>query len=120
MRKAAGGEIPAPFEYPSWLGRWPAAAGLFAFASLELVVADGNKPQNLAIATLVYSALTWLAMSLWGVEPWTERGEAFSVYFNLFSRLSPSNGAAGSCSCAHPCRACRRSSRCPGRSRSWP
>jgi predicted outer membrane lipoprotein len=87
--KAAGGDVPPPFEYPPWLGRWPAAVGLLAFASLELVVADGNKPQNLAIATLVYSALTWLAMALYGVESWTERGEAFSVYFNLFSRIAP-------------------------------
>jgi predicted outer membrane lipoprotein len=87
--KAAGGDIPPPFRYPDWLGRWPAAVGLFAFASLELVVADGNKPQNLAIATVVYSAMTWLAMSLYGVETWSQRGEAFSVYFNLFSRLSP-------------------------------
>ena len=28
-------------------------------------------------------------MALYGVEPWIERGEAFSVYYNLFSRLSP-------------------------------
>ena len=28
-------------------------------------------------------------MALYGVETWIERGEAFSVYFNLFSRISP-------------------------------
>ena len=28
-------------------------------------------------------------MSLYGVEAWIGRGEAFSVYFNLFSRISP-------------------------------
>ena len=28
-------------------------------------------------------------MALYGVEAWIDRGEAFSVYFNLFSRLSP-------------------------------
>ena len=28
-------------------------------------------------------------MALYGVEAWCDRGEAFSVYFNLFSRLSP-------------------------------
>ena len=27
-------------------------------------------------------------MALYGVERWCDRGEAFSVYFNLFSRLS--------------------------------
>jgi hypothetical protein len=81
--------LPAPLEYPPWLGRWPAAAGIFAFAALELVASNGDKPENLAIATLIYSALTFIAMALYGVKTWIERGEAFSVYFNLFSRLSP-------------------------------
>jgi hypothetical protein len=82
-------DLPAPLAYPRRLGRWPAVVGLFAFAVLELVASNGDKPENVAIATLVYSAATFIAMSLYGVETWIERGEAFSVYFNLFSRLSP-------------------------------
>ena len=34
------------------------------------------------------ASLTLAAMAVYGVEPWARRGEAFSVYFNLFSRLS--------------------------------
>jgi hypothetical protein len=30
-----------------------------------------------------------VAMALFGVEQWCDRGEAYSVYFNLFSRISP-------------------------------
>jgi hypothetical protein len=88
-RTVARTDLPAPLAYPRRLGRWPAAAGIFAFAVLELVASNGDKPENVAIATLVYSAATFIAMSLYGVETWIERGEAFSVYFNLFSRLSP-------------------------------
>jgi hypothetical protein len=88
-RGAARGELPAPLAYPRWLGHWPAAAGIFAFAAMELVASNGDRPEDLAIATLIYSALTFVAMALYGVETWTQRGEAFSVYFNLFSRLSP-------------------------------
>jgi hypothetical protein len=88
-QKLSRSDLPAPLQYPSWLGRWPAAIGLFAFTALELVAADGDKPESVAIAALVYSALTFIAMALYGVERWTCRGEAFSVYFNLFSRLSP-------------------------------
>ena len=84
-----GDELPAPLGYPAWLGRWPAAVGLFAFTALELVAADGDKPEPVAIAALVYTALTFIGMALYGVERWIERGEAFSVYFNMFSRLSP-------------------------------
>jgi hypothetical protein len=86
--KAARGDLPAPLAYPKRLGHWPAAAGIFAFAVLELVASNGDRPENLAIATLVYSALTFVAMALYGVETWISRGEAFSVYFNLFSRIS--------------------------------
>jgi hypothetical protein len=86
--KAARGDLPAPLAYPGRLGHWPAAAGVFAFAVMELVASNGDRPENLAIATLVYSALTFVAMALYGVETWISRGEAFSVYFNLFSRIS--------------------------------
>ena len=32
--------------------------------------------------------MTLAAQVVWGVETWTRRGEAFAVYFNLFSRIS--------------------------------
>jgi hypothetical protein len=88
-RTVSRSDLPAPLEYPERLGRWPAVAGLFLFTVLELVSADASKPQHLAIATLLYSGITFVGMALYGVEAWLARGEAFSVYFNLFSRVSP-------------------------------
>jgi hypothetical protein len=61
---------------------------VFAFGVLELVKSGGDQPDTVAIATLVYSAITFVAMALYGVEPWINRGEAYSVYFNLFARIS--------------------------------
>ena len=86
--RVARSGLPAPLTYPERLGHWPAAAGLFAFAILELVRSGGDQPDTVAIATLIYSAITFIAMALYGVEGWSARGEAFSVYFNLFSRIS--------------------------------
>jgi hypothetical protein len=86
--RVARSGLPAPLTYPERLGHWPAAAGLFAFAVLELVRSGGDQPDTVAIATLIYSAITFIAMALYGVEGWSARGEAFSVYFNLFSRIS--------------------------------
>jgi hypothetical protein len=86
--RVAGSQLPPPLEYPERLGRWPAAAGLVAFTLLELVSSASDDPRNIAIAALVYSGFTFLGMMLFGVEQWTSRGEAFSVYFNLFSRIS--------------------------------
>jgi hypothetical protein len=88
-QRLAPGGLPAPLRYPERLGHWPAAAGVFAFVCLELVKSEGDKPETIAIATLVYSAITFVAMALYGVEAWCERGEAYSVYYNLFSRISP-------------------------------
>ena len=86
---AARGPLPAPLRYPERLGVWPAVAGILAFATLELVMADGDRPETVAIATLVYSAVTFVGMALYGIEDWSRRGEAFGVYFNLFARISP-------------------------------
>jgi hypothetical protein len=55
---------------------------------MELVVSAGSEPRSLAIAALIYSAATWFAMSVYGIDRWLDRGEAFSVYFGLFARLS--------------------------------
>ncbi len=86
---------PPPLRYPERLGRWPAVIGIAAFAWFELVYAlsgfqaVGLTPHSVAIATLVYSGITFGGMALFGIDRWLERGEAFSVYFNMFSRIAP-------------------------------
>jgi len=87
--KVTGGQTPTPFSMPEKLGRWPALAPILLFAWMELVYLDGQLPERLAIATLIYSGYTLLAMAAFGVETWLERGEGFSIYFNFFSRISP-------------------------------
>ena len=93
--RLVGQSTAAPLAYPEWLGRWPAMIGIFGFLFLELIwgqsgfAAAGLQPRDLAIATLVYSAVTFAAMALFGVDRWHERGEAFSVYFGMFASLSP-------------------------------
>ncbi len=86
--RAAGEPLPAPFAYPERLGRWPAVVGIVAFGWLELAANGGDQPQTVATATLIYSVATWIGMALYGVDAWTSRGDAFSVYFNLFARIS--------------------------------
>jgi hypothetical protein len=88
-RVAGAGALPEPLAYPDRLGRWPAVIGLLAFPWVELVYAGRGDPSQLAIMALAYAATQLVGMSLYGVEPWERRGDAFAVYFNLFSRLSP-------------------------------
>jgi hypothetical protein len=77
-----------PFTYPERLGRWPAAALLFAFAAMELAYTDPSDPRMLALAIAIYSWITWVGMAAFGRDTWLPNGEAFTVYFGLLSRLS--------------------------------
>jgi len=77
-----------PFSYPAWLGRWPVVAGLIGFGWLELIYHDHDNPSLLASLSLAYFALMLLGMALFGIEEWSERGDAFGGYFGLFARLS--------------------------------
>ena len=93
FRQVAGQSAPAALAYPERLGHWPAVIGLFGFVWLELVygatgLTGGIDPEAIAVAALVYSAITLIAMALFGIDVWLERGETFSVYFRMFSTLS--------------------------------
>jgi hypothetical protein len=89
VRRLGGDAVPEPLPYPERLGRWPAVVGIFCFAWLELVYTDKDDPRKLAVLAILYAVAQLVAMSLYGAERWSQRGDAFSVYFNLFSRLSP-------------------------------
>jgi hypothetical protein len=75
--------------YPSRLGYWPAAIGLFAFAWVELAYPGRSDPSTLATMMLAYAAFQIAAMGVFGIDGWSARGDAFAVYFDLFGRLSP-------------------------------
>jgi hypothetical protein len=100
LRRLTGRSIAEPVEYPEWLGRWPAVAGLVAFAWLELsygvrglpdegIEIPGVTPETVALATVFYSLYTFVGMAVFGVEVWLRRGETFSVYFSMFAGLAP-------------------------------
>ncbi|MGA2469505.1 MAG: fenitrothion hydrolase [Solirubrobacteraceae bacterium] len=78
-----------PLRYPDWLGRWPAVLGLLAYAWLELVCSNRDAPSLLAFLSLGYAAVQLVGMSLYGIETWTARGDAFAVFFALFGRMAP-------------------------------
>jgi hypothetical protein len=83
------GRQPRYRSYPERLGRWPAAAGVFAFTWIELASGWGEDPRMVSLAVLGYTIVTLAAQAVFGVETWTRRGEAFAVYFDLFARIAP-------------------------------
>jgi hypothetical protein len=59
------------------------------FAWVELVYANKDDPSQLAIMALAYAAVQLIGMSLYGVDAWSRRADAFGVYFSMFARIAP-------------------------------
>ena len=73
--------------YPSWLGYWPAAIGLFAYVWVELIP-DPQLVSNVTVWCLVYAAAMLVGSAVFG-NHWFSRADPFEVWFGLVARLSP-------------------------------
>ena len=65
-RLRPGGTLEMRLDYPERLGVWPAALLFLAFLWMEIVSDASDSPAGVACALLVYSALTWIGMALFG------------------------------------------------------
>ena len=88
-RRGGGPGLERVERYPERWGSWPAVAVLLAFAWVEVVQSGGTSPRGLAGLAVLYSAVTWYGMARFGAETWLARGEAFSLFFGVLARLSP-------------------------------
>jgi hypothetical protein len=73
---------------PAAIGWWPAAAGLFGFAWLELVSSDPAAMGTLRWAIALYCAVHLLAALVYG-SGWFDRGDAFEAWSGLYGKISP-------------------------------
>lgn len=74
--------------YPEKLGYWPAAAGLMAFAWLELASPDPADIVSVRVWVGVYIAAMLIGGWVFG-ETWFDRADPFDVYSAIVSKLSP-------------------------------
>ena len=86
-RLSGGDPEQGVLSYPSWLGLWPAALGLYAFVWMELVY-----PHNVDLAPVrlwcaVYVALMILGGALFGSRFYAS-ADPFEVYSSLVAQLS--------------------------------
>ena len=102
--RLSGGRLArAPRPYPARLGSWPAVWVLLVFAWMELIWTGAERPRALSVAILLYSAVTWAGMALYGREVWLERAEGFSIFFGIFGRFAPISAGAGDPDQRGPC-----------------
>ncbi|MCY4528691.1 MAG: hypothetical protein OXD46_06645 [Chloroflexi bacterium] len=92
--------------YPEGWGVWPAVILFFIFAWLENVYTGAQSPFKLGLFILVYSAITWAGMLVFGKHVWLRRGEAFTVLFSLFARFSPTEIRTSGDDVCNPCDGC--------------
>ena len=101
-----GEEDEGLIDYPKSLGVWPAVILFFIFAWLENVYNGAQAPFKLGLFILVYSAITWAGMLVFGKHVWLRSGEAFSVLFGLFARFSPTEITTSGDGLCDACGAC--------------
>jgi hypothetical protein len=75
------------FEYPRWLGHWPAALGLFAFVWLELVYPYMTELGPVRLWCAIYVAVMLIGGALFG-NTFYERADPFEVYSTLVGKMS--------------------------------
>jgi hypothetical protein len=75
------------WEYPAWLGYWPAAGGLFAFVWQELVNPQSAFILDVRLWLALYLAIMVIGAAMFG-EIWLERADPFEVYSSLLAKLS--------------------------------
>jgi hypothetical protein len=73
--------------WPGWLGRWPAAMALLAFAWIEMISEFGETPQGLAWTIGLYALVTWVGMIIWGRARWLNCADPFAIFFGLIGRF---------------------------------
>lgn len=77
------------FEYPRWLGMWPAAAGLVAFTWLELANPDYSTDLPvLRIWFLALAIVPLMSAMLFGADAFAKT-DPFEVYSTLVARMCP-------------------------------
>ena len=89
-----GGSLSLERPFPERLGVWPALYLFLWFAWAEIVWPNNDVPRNLSLAALGYSIITWAGMFVHGKKAWLERGEAFSIIFDVMSRFSVTEARA--------------------------
>jgi hypothetical protein len=80
--------------YPPRLGNYPAAAGIFAFAWLELVAPQRDTLPVLRAWFGAYAVLMLMGAVVYG-STWFDRGDGFQVASALYGRLSVIGRRAG-------------------------
>ncbi|GAB2986277.1 hypothetical protein [Nocardioides montaniterrae] len=86
-RLSGGDPREGMFDYPEWLGHWPAALGLYAFVWQELVSSNSTSLAGMRLWLALYLSAMLIGGLVFG-QRWYARADPFEVYSTLMSRMS--------------------------------
>lgn len=78
-----------PLSYPDGAGYWPAVLIFFAFAWFQLVYPAPEDPAILAVAVLVYLAVSFAGVLAFGLKAWLGRADPFAVFLSQLGAAAP-------------------------------
>lgn len=87
-RTTGGDPARGVLPFPSSVGYWPAALGLFAFVWQELVNPQQAFVSSVRLWLAVYAAVLLIGAALVG-DRWFASADPFEVYSSLLAKLSP-------------------------------
>lgn len=94
-RLLIGPEQQGLLPLPKRLGAVPGLLLFIGFSAFYIVDPAPQDPDRLAGFVIAYWMLTFVGMVVFGGPVWLARGEAFSVLFDLLSRVSPFGNGPG-------------------------
>jgi hypothetical protein len=86
-----GQSLSRQWPVPAWVEAWPAVLLYLVFLWMETAWEGSDVPARIAWAMLLYSALVWTGMALYGRDTWLQHGEAFNRVFGLIARFAPTH-----------------------------
>lgn len=83
------GERAPPLRYPRLVSYWPAVIIFFAFAWFQLVYPAPQDRNVLALAVILYLAVTMLAVLAFGARSWLGQADPFAVFLQQLGASAP-------------------------------
>jgi hypothetical protein len=76
------------WQWPSWLGVWPAVALLLAWSWTEVVYPVASNPAKLGVFILIWTTASLVGMFCFGRATWQGHFDVFALYFESLGRVS--------------------------------
>lgn len=98
-----GRRLSLNMPYPAAWGIWPAVVLFLCFVWIQDAFPQSPLPSRVAVMAIVYSAITFGGMALFGKHQWLRHGEAFAVVFSFLARFAPTEARVRDQELCHTC-----------------